>query len=77
MEIFPPRTIPPLKKDGLTLYLRINTPYCWDDSGSNIPLDSPPIIVNDRTLLPIRAVAEYFGASVEWDGASRTATIRY
>lgn len=66
-----------LKKDGKTLYLRINTAYCWDDSGSNIPLDSPPIIVNNRTLLPIRAVAEYFGASVEWDGATRTATIRY
>lgn len=30
-------------------------------------LDVPPMIVNDRTLVPVRFVAESFGANVEWD----------
>jgi len=30
-----------------------------------------PIIVNDRTLVPLRYVAEILGADVYWDGASR------
>lgn len=42
----------------------------------NITLDSVPVNVNDRTLLPIRAVAEAFGATVEWDGATETVAIR-
>lgn len=40
------------------------------DAGDNAQyyyLDSPAIIVNDRTLLPIRAIAEFFGYIVEWE----------
>ena len=40
-----------------------------------IALDAPPRIVNDRTLIPLRAVAEAFGAQVEWDGDTQTVTI--
>lgn len=35
-------------------------------------LDSVPVIVNDRTLLPIRFVAEGFGYNVEWNGDTQT-----
>lgn len=41
-------------------------------NGDKITLDVPPKIVNDRTLVPVRAVAESFGVSVEWDGATQT-----
>ncbi len=41
----------------------------------NIELDSVPVIVNDRTLLPIRAVAEAFGAQVLWDSETSTVII--
>ena len=40
-----------------------------------IELDVPPMIVNDRTLVPLRAVSESIGATVVWDGNSRTVTI--
>ena len=40
-----------------------------------ITLDSVPVNVNDRTLLPIRAVAEAFGATVEWDSETLTIAI--
>lgn len=31
-----------------------------------IEFDQPPIIINDRTMVPIRAIAEAFNAEVEW-----------
>ena len=37
-----------------------------------VPVDVPALIMNDRTLVPARAVAEAFGVFVEWDAASRT-----
>lgn len=39
------------------------------------PLDAPPMIINDRTCLPIRAVAEGFGVKVEWDEGTRMVII--
>ena len=38
-------------------------------------LDTPATIVNDRVLLPIRAVAESFGMNVLWNNSSRTVII--
>lgn len=34
--------------------------------------DSPPIVVDDRTLVPMRAVFERFGAEVAWNSAEST-----
>jgi len=39
-------------------------------------LDSPPIIENNRTLLPIRAVVEALGGTVEWIPTTKSITIR-
>ena len=38
-------------------------------------LDVPAQIVNDRTLVPVRAVSEAFGCNVDWDGETRTVHI--
>jgi len=40
-----------------------------------VNLDVPPIIIDNRTLVPIRLVSEMMGASVEWDSETRTITI--
>ena len=40
-----------------------------------IMLDAPPKIMNGRTLVPLRAVSEIFGAEVAWDADNRTVTI--
>lgn len=42
---------------------------------SEIELDAVPVILNERTCLPVRAVAEAFGAMVSWDDASKTVFI--
>jgi photosystem II stability/assembly factor-like uncharacterized protein len=43
--------------------------------GKRATLDSPPIIREGRTLLPIRAVIEALGGSVAWDAVQRKATV--
>ena len=40
-----------------------------------IPMDTTAIIVNSRTYAPIRYLAEYFGHTVDWDGATKTVII--
>jgi photosystem II stability/assembly factor-like uncharacterized protein len=38
-------------------------------------LDSPPVIKNGRTLVPIRAIIEALGGTVGWDKTARKATV--
>jgi len=44
-------------------------------NGEDILLDVPPQIVDGRTLVPVRAVAESFDAYVFWNAESRTVII--
>ncbi|ACI18144.1 anion ABC transporter anion-binding protein [Coprothermobacter proteolyticus DSM 5265] len=46
-------------------------------TGKPYQLDAPPYIKNGRTMVPIRAVTEPFGAKVDWDGATRTVIISF
>lgn len=66
-----------LTKDGKTLYLGINNAMSWDSQGKYYTLDSAPIILNSRTMLPIRFVVEYFGGTVSWNGTTQTVTVQY
>lgn len=42
--------------------------------GEYVNFDQPPAIVNDRTLVPVRAIFESMGISVDWNASSRTVT---
>ncbi|MBC7194649.1 MAG: copper amine oxidase N-terminal domain-containing protein [Caldisericia bacterium] len=44
-------------------------------NGVQKEIDAPPFIKDGRTLVPIRFVAEAFGADVQWDGATKTVKI--
>ncbi len=44
-------------------------------NGTVKTLDVPAQIMNDRTMVPVRAVAEAFGANVNWDNETRTVVI--
>lgn len=44
-------------------------------NGVKKTLDVPPMIVDSRTLVPVRFVAEAFGADVFWDGAAKNVVI--
>jgi len=38
-------------------------------------MDVPAQLLNDRTMVPLRFISEYFNAVVEWDSETRTITI--
>ncbi len=44
-------------------------------NGEEVTLDVPPTVINGRTLVPLRFIAESFGAEVGWDGETRTITL--
>jgi len=44
-------------------------------NGQAVAIDQPGVIVNSRTLAPLRFVGEAFGGIVDWDGETQTVTI--
>lgn len=46
-----------------------------DNDVRTVTLDTAPVIINDKALLPIRAVAEEFGAFVYWQDSIRSVII--
>lgn len=42
-----------------------------------VTLDTPPVIIDGRTLAPVRFVSELFGADVLWNGETREVNINY
>jgi hypothetical protein len=44
-------------------------------NGKSYTIDAPPVIVDSRTFVPVRFVAEVLGAKVDYDAATRTVTI--
>lgn len=43
--------------------------------GRTIATDTPPQIINGRVMVPVRVIAEQFGANVNWDATNRTVYI--
>ena len=66
------------KKDNIIIKLQISNNIASkiiDGVESKITLDSAPIISNNRTLVPLRFIAESLGKTVGWDATNRTAVI--
>ena len=40
-----------------------------------VSLDTVPVIIDDRTLVPLRAVSEALDCNVDWDGDTKTVAI--
>lgn len=57
-----------------TVSLAIGSPTMYVN-GMPHQLDVPPMIVNSRTLLPLRAFSWAFGAEIGWDGETYTVFI--
>ena len=45
-------------------------------NGNPLPTDTPAVIRNNRTFVPIRFISEALGAYVDWDGRERSFTIK-
>lgn len=44
-------------------------------NGEKVITDVPPVIINERTFVPVRLVAESFNKVVDWDNQRRTVVI--
>ena len=44
--------------------------------GTELEFEVPPQIINDSTMVPMRAIFEKFGASIKWDGDTQTITAK-
>lgn len=62
------------EKDRVLVKLKINS-YFAQVNGETVQLPVQPILVDGKTMIPLRFVSEAFGASVDWDGATRTVQI--
>ncbi|MCD1261744.1 hypothetical protein B5M42_023385 [Paenibacillus athensensis] len=61
-------------KDGLTLRIAIGANVA-EVNGESIKLDTPAVLLNGTTLIPVRFVAESLGAKVGWDNTTHTVSI--
>lgn len=65
-----------VEKDNLTtITLQIANPVATRNN-TKITLDTAPMISQDRTMVPLRFIAEAFGADVNWDQKTTTVTIK-
>ena len=64
----------PTPKEKIILKLTIGSLKMFVNDKEKI-IDVPPTIVEGRTLLPIRWVAEPLGAEVGWDGVEKKVTV--
>ncbi|MBQ4150826.1 MAG: hypothetical protein IJC81_03365 [Clostridia bacterium] len=66
-----------LTNSEVTIVVKIDAPS-MTVNGKTVALDSPAIIENNRTYLPVRAIANALGVSndnIKWDAATSTATL--
>lgn len=61
---------------GTTIKLVVDSTTASVNGATKI-LDVAPMVLNGRTLLPIRFITENFGGEVGWDGSTSTITLKY
>ncbi|OPZ85668.1 MAG: hypothetical protein BWY74_03847 [Firmicutes bacterium ADurb.Bin419] len=68
-----------LPKNASQISMKIGEPYMQVD-GVTAEIDpgrgTKPVIINNRTMLPIRATIEALGGSVTWEGSSKRVSIQ-
>ena len=62
------------KKEGLVIKLPIDNKYA-NKNGEDIELDVPASIVEGRTMVPVRFIADSVEAKTNWDGENKTVLI--
>jgi N-acetylmuramoyl-L-alanine amidase len=63
-----------ITKNQTQLELTINNQNAVEN-GTSVKVDQPPILYQDRTLVPLRFIGEAMGATVNWDQTSETVRV--
>jgi hypothetical protein len=61
-------------KGDTTVKLTIDSNIMYVN-GNAVTLDTPACVIDDRTLVPVRAISESYNAKVDWDGDTKTVNI--
>lgn len=64
-----------IKKDNTSIVFKIDSQEAIKNNIDVIKLDVAPKIINDYTMLPIRAISDVLGYKVDWDNSSRIINI--
>ena len=67
------RTVYALRED-VVIVMQIGQSAMFINS-VRVPIEAPSVIVNDRTMVPIRTIAEAYGSTVSYDEETKTVTI--
>ena len=62
------------KRNGVEIKIQIGANEIFKNEKS-IPIDVPAQLLNDRTMGPVRVIAEAFGADVQWNENGRCVLI--
>ena len=63
-------------KNDVNVKMQINCNKIYKN-GQEIIIDVPPMLISDRTMVPVRAVSECLNATVDWDDENMTVIISY
>lgn len=61
-------------RDGIAVAIQIDNKI-MQINGEDFELDVPAQIIDDRTMVPVRAISESFNAKVEWVPETRTVIV--
>lgn len=68
------KTITATRRGAVTIRLTVDSVIAFINGGQ-ITMDQPPILINNRTMVPVRFVARTMRYRVDWDEDSRTVLI--
>jgi len=63
-----------ITRDEVSIELWVNSTTA-KVNGKKVILDVAPVIINERTFMPLRFIAESLGLTVGWNGTNQTVTI--
>ncbi len=63
-----------IEKDGTVFVTKIGTKL-YTLNGEEKQMDTESLIMNDRTMVPVRVIVEAFGMNVNWNDETKTVTI--
>ena len=64
-----------IRKDDTIIVMQVGQAAMFIN-GTKKEIDAPSVIVNDRTLVPLRAISESLGRQVDYDSKTKTVTVK-
>jgi alpha-tubulin suppressor-like RCC1 family protein len=68
------RTVPVMIKSYDSQILQDINTIKVDLDGKELAFDQPPVLIDNRTMVPLRKIFEALGASINWDQSTSTVT---